>query len=123
MYGGYARIAAVFCLFLWVSSFVCAVDEDSGKELTTASGLEVDKLLTFASSILATFLFLLTAVAYRRDGRQRLLYVSVAFFLFAVKGFVISSEIFIPEQSYLDIIASFLDFAILACFFAGLMRK
>lgn len=113
-------ILAIFVILTVIASFVCAQDDD--EEFVTASGLDVGNLLTLASSILALFLFAVTALAYHRDGRSRLLFVSVAFLLFALKGFI-ASDFFFKEQNLLDLVASFLDFAILACFFTGLMRK
>lgn len=86
-------------------------------------GIELDKIITIGSSLLATALFLISFVAYRRDGRKRLLYVTSAFFLFAVKGFLSASDLFFPERDWVDPVASFFDFAILLCFFFGLLKK
>ena len=47
------------------------------------NGLELDKLLNFGSALLATGLFILTIIAYKRNKNKRLLYVSAAFLLFA----------------------------------------
>jgi hypothetical protein len=88
------------------------------------SGLEFDDLFTIGSSLLASALFILTLIAYKRDGRKRLLYVSVAFLLFAIKGFLIASDIIFPEKGvWTDPAAKFLDFAILLSFFFGLLKK
>lgn len=87
-------------------------------------GLEVEKLLNLGSGILATSLFILTVIAYRRTKRKRLVYVSLAFLLFAAKGFLMSTELFFGDwASWIDPLASFMDFAILFSFFFGVLRK
>ena len=65
----------------------------------------------------------LTIMAYRRTGNKRLLFVSLAFLLFALKGFMLGSEIFLGEWPFVDPVTSFLDFAILLSFFAGILGK
>ncbi|MEW6722234.1 MAG: hypothetical protein AB1324_03155 [Candidatus Micrarchaeota archaeon] len=86
-------------------------------------GLELEKLLNLASGLLSLALLALTAMAYRRSGNRRLLFVSLAFLLFAVKGALTGSELFFPEFPLVDPIASALDFAILLSFFAGILGK
>lgn len=87
-------------------------------------GLELEKLLNLGSGLLATGLFIFTIMAYRRTKRKRLMYVSLAFLLFAAKGFLMSTELFFGDwSSWIDPVASFLDFAILFSFFFGILRK
>ena len=104
-------------LFLFVPSVV-AEDDD-----IEVFGLELEKLLHFGSGLVAVLLYFVTLAAYKRHKRKRLLYVSVAFLFFAVKGFMMSHELFIEEQSWVDPFASFLNFAILLSFFAGVLKK
>jgi hypothetical protein len=50
--------------------------------------------------------------------------VTIAFLLFAVKGFLIASDIFFPNKTgWVDPIANFLDFGILLSFFFGIIKK
>lgn len=87
-------------------------------------GLELEKLLNLGSGLLATILFILTLIAYKRTQRKRLIYVSAAFLLFAVKGFLMSAELFFGDfAAWIDPVASFLDFAILLSFFFGIIKK
>jgi hypothetical protein len=87
-------------------------------------GLELEKLLNLASGVLSAALMTLTIMAYQKTGNKRLLFVSAAFFLFAIKGFMTGSELFFGElPSVVDPVASFLDFAILLSFFAGILGK
>ena len=86
-------------------------------------GLELEKLLNFGSGLLATGLFIATSFAYKRTRNKRLIYVSIAFLLFAVKGFLTSHELFLEEWSWVDPVASALNFAIILSFFLGVMKK
>lgn len=100
----------------------------SAKEVNDASylksGIDLNGLITIGSSILAIILFVITFIAYKRDGRKRLLYVSIAFFLFAVKGVLISIDALLPlKLTWTDPLGNFLDFAILLSFFFGVMKK
>lgn len=86
--------------------------------------IEVDNVITVISSILATLLFIISFIAYKRDGRKKFFYVSVAFGLFAIKGYLIASDIFFPYKGgWVDPLANILDFAILMCFFFGMIKK
>ena len=89
----------------------------------TVSGIELDKLLNLGSALLATALFILTLIAYNRKKSQRLLYVSIAFLIFALKGFLISMEIVFGDLGWIDPVATILDFAMLLSFFFGILKK
>jgi hypothetical protein len=88
-------------------------------------GLEVEKLFNLGSGLLAVALLALTFVAYKRTRKKRLFYVCAAFFVFAVKGFLVSSELFFGDwaSAWIDPATSFLDFAILLSFFLGVIKK
>ena len=97
---------------------------DNGEDSDiTFFGLELEKLISLANSILALVLFIITFISYRRNHYPRLLYVSIAFALFSIKSFLVSLELFMPELSWADPVATVLDFAILLIFFIGLLRK
>ena len=87
------------------------------------AGFELEELLNLGSGLLALALFIITAVAYKRTNNKRLIYVSIAFLLFALKGFLISHELFFNEVSWIDPVASALNFAIILCFFLGILKK
>lgn len=86
-------------------------------------GLELEKLIALINAWISTFLFVLAFVAYRRLGRKRLLYVSIAFLLFAVKSFLISSELFFTEVEWFDPLSTILEFGVLLSFFYGVLKK
>lgn len=111
-------IIGLFVLMLSAAS-VFAASEGIGQE----EGIELDKIITLGSSVLATILFVLSAAAYKRDKRQRLFFVSLAFLLFALKGYLSASELIMPEMEWIDPAASFIDFGILLSFFAGIIKK
>ncbi len=114
-------IAFVILTVLFLAfSTTCFADEGGDVEVF---GLELEKLFNLGSGLLAAILFVITFVAYRRSMNKRLLYVSVAFLLFAVKGFLTSLELFAGDFSWIDPVASFLNFAILLCFFFGVLKK
>jgi hypothetical protein len=88
-----------------------------------SSGIGIDTLITIATSILAVILFLISAIAYKKDKRKRLIFVTGAFFLFAVKGFLITVDEFFPQKGWPEPVAHLLDFGILILFFSGLVKK
>jgi hypothetical protein len=112
----------LFLVLIFSSTFVLAAELDEENE-PQVLGFDLEGLITLGSSLLATVLFILTIIAYKRDGRKRLLYISIAFLLFAIKGVLISIDVFYPEKGGLiDPIANFLDFAILLSFFFGVVK-
>jgi hypothetical protein len=106
-------------IFLLVSTFSFAEEEDD----IELFGLELEKLLNLGSGILAAGLFTMTLASYKRSGNKRLLFVILAFLLFAAKNFLVGSEIFFDEWSLADPIASSIDFAVLISFFIGILKR
>ena len=115
------KLTPFIFVFLFLFSTVVLAEETN--EDLTLYNFEVEKLLSFGSGLLALFLSVLTWFAYRRSGNNRLSYVSLAFFLFAVKGFLIAHELFVSEWSFIDPAANILDFVILLAFFVGIVKK
>ncbi len=114
-------ISFLFIIFLTPFAFAEESLTESGD--WEILGLEVEKLLNLGSGILATVLCVITLFAYKTTNRKRLLYVSIAFGLFAIKGFMTSTELFFGDWVWVDPIASMLNFAILLAFFAGILKK
>ena len=114
----------LFVSLIFIFPLVLAAEEVKENDLRTSSGIEIDELITIGSSLLATVLFILVFVAYNRSGNKRLIYVGLAFLLFAIKGFLIASDIVFPQKgAWIDPVANFLDFAILLSFFFGIIKK
>jgi len=114
------KIICLIAILLLSTTAVFAQEENDDWQVF---GLEGEKLFNLGSGILSTILFVLTFIAYRRTKQGRLLYVSAAFFLFAVKGYLGAHELFFEEMVWVDPIAAVLNFAILLCFFFGIMKK
>src|SRR3989344_543349 len=121
------KIKIVFTIITLTSLLSHLLPFSAAAEDTTADieflGLELDKIIILLTAWLATFLFVVTFIAYKRDGRKRLLYVSLAFLLFAIKSFLVSSELFIPEIKWIEPISTVLEFAALLVFFYGVLKK
>jgi len=113
------KLVFILVFLLMANSSFAQLEDDDPSVL----GLEIEKLLNLGSGILATALFALTWLAYKKTGNKRLVYVSMAFLLFAAKGFLTSLELFSIEFSWIDPVASFLNFAILLAFFFGIVKK
>ena len=113
----------VFSLMLLPLSVGAKGSEDGRSEDLEIFGLELEKVLNLGSGILAAFLGYLTYIAYTRTNNKRLKYVSLAFAIFAIKGFLTSAELFFNEGPWIDPTASVLDFVILLVFFFGIIKK
>lgn len=114
------KLVLLLAVLLLSSTVVFAQEEADDWQLF---GFEGEKLFNFGSGILAIALFALTFLAYQRSKQARLLYVSLAFFLFAVKGFLGSAELFFGEWAWVDPVSAVLNFVILLCFFWGIVKK
>jgi hypothetical protein len=86
--------------------------------------MDVEDIISIATSTLTILLFFISSTAYRRRRSRKLLLVTMAFFLFSVKGILMSfSDIFSPEGLLIEPLAHLLDFGVLALFFLGLVRE
>ncbi len=112
------KLIIFLAMFLLMSTIAIADDHDEG--FIESMGEEI---LNIGSGMLATILFGLTFVAYKRTKRSRLLYVSIAFLLFAIKGYLSGAEIFFGDWPWVDATTGILDFVILLSFFRGILKK
>ena len=115
------KLSTLSILLILVFTPLAIAQEDEGD--IKFIGIELELLLSLISAILSVILFIITFTAYKRDERKRLLFVSVAFLLFAIRGFIISSALFIPEIEWFDPLAVILEFAIILSFFFGVVKK
>ena len=113
----------IIFLVLAGSSTLLDINKLIGGEANIGFGISIDTLISIATSILAVILFVISAIAYKKDKRKRLLFVTGAFFLFAVKGFLIVTDEFFPRTGWPEPVAHLLDFGILILFFSGLAKK
>ena len=119
---GNKKIILSSILFLITSSFIFQVKAQEEAEITL-NGLELEKILMLLSACISLFLFTLTIIAYKRDGRKRFLYVGIGFLLFSIKNFLVSSELFIQEILFIDPISVVLEFFALMSFFYGIIKR
>jgi len=85
---------------------------------------DLDEVVRILSSSLALLIFVISVMAYFRERRRKLLLVSIAFFFYALKGFLKVSDIFFPEKrDFIDVTANLLDFIILLLFFSAIVVK
>lgn len=85
---------------------------------------DLDEIVRILSSSLALFIFAISVIAYFRERRRKLLLVSIAFFFYALKGFLKVSDIFFPEKGdIIDVTANLLDFVILLLFFLAIVVR
>ena len=86
--------------------------------------MEIDNVIVLLSSILALLLFVISLFAYLRERRKKLLMVTAAFFCYFLMGFFDASESFFPVVGEeLEILGSFLNFAVLLLFFSAMLTK
>ncbi|WP_292466194.1 hypothetical protein [Methanolobus sp.] len=85
---------------------------------------EPDQVIRLISSLLALLLFVISFLAYLRDRRKKMFFVSAAFFFYAVMGFLNASDLFLPGAGdYLELWGSFLNFIVLLLFSLALLTK
>ncbi len=99
----------------------CALAAEQ-RDITVAPGIELNNYIAAATGLLALILFIITLTAYQRTRNKKLIYVAIAFGLFAIKGFMIAADVLI-KSNLVDPVAYFLDFAILLSFFLGIIKK
>jgi hypothetical protein len=87
--------------------------------------MDLEAAVSIAASVLAFFLFTISVVAYRREKRSRLLFVTGGFLVFAIQQALNAmQEVFLEKKNpafegYLAI----LSLVILLLFVAGLIKR
>ena len=115
------KIIYALIIFLVLITPVLIAQEDIGD--IKVKGIELEKVLSFINGIIAFALFLITFIAYKRDGKTRLFYVCLAFLIFSIKSFLVSSELFITGLEFIDPLSIILDLIALLFFFFGILKK
>lgn len=116
-----AFLIFTFALIL-ISSFSFILGEEA---IVTSEdeGFELEKLISLINCLLALVLFTITFISYRKSGKSKLLYVSLAFILFSIRSFLVGYELFGSEIPYVDPISVTLDFVTMLSFFYGVLKK
>jgi hypothetical protein len=82
------------------------------------------QIIELASSLLALILFVISFIAYMRDHRKKLFFVSSAFFFYSIMKFLDASSAFFSGIGFdLEIAGSLLDFVVLSSFVLSMVSK
>jgi hypothetical protein len=119
------------CITILMSTLLIANFPVMAAEVNGVSAFHVwgiTDIITIFTTLLAVILGVISFVGYRRDQRSKFLLVTLAFSIFALKGvFVLSGDLLALRNPLFDplfdIIASLLDFAVLACIFLSIAMK
>lgn len=87
---------------------------------------DIADVFVFGSGIFAGVLLALSLIAYKNLKEKRLLFVSVAFGIFAIHAIVSKLDILTPiqiESSVLELILEIMIFVALAFFFLAIVRR
>ncbi len=87
--------------------------------------LEPSDVVDFASGIFAAFLMAVSLNAYRNRKSNRLLLVTAAFGLFALRTIIASLDLLIPEaeSTVVELALALTGFAILSLFFFAIVKR
>ena len=108
---------------------VLAIANDSTSHEETATDLldkgNLAEFFDLGTGIFAAILFALSLLAYMRLKSKRILYVAIAFAIFAIRVIVSKLDLFIPEieSSSLDLLLAIMGFAALGLFFFAIVRR
>ena len=86
---------------------------------------DIAELFDFGSGIFAALLCGLSLVVYKKIKLKRILFVSIAFGLFAIRTIVSHIDLFMPEveSSIIEMILAIMTFVALSLFFIAIVRK
>jgi magnesium-transporting ATPase (P-type) len=112
-------------LSLSSSPWVIAAVSDDGNNNDLLDKRNVAEIFDFGTGIFAAILFALSLVAYRNLRSKRLLFVSGAFGIFAIRTIVSRLDLFMPEieSSILESFLAVMSFAALALFFLAIVKR
>ena len=86
-------------------------------------GINLEAVVSIATSIMALVLFAISLIAFRRQKRSRRFYVMAAFFLFSVKGVLFATNEILGKTESLEWVSLLFDLGILTFFFVGMTRE
>ena len=86
---------------------------------------DIAEIFEFGSGIFAAILCVLSLIAYQTVKLKKILFVAIAFGLFAVQIIISRLDFFIPdiESSLLEMILAITSFIALSLFFLAIVRK
>jgi hypothetical protein len=86
---------------------------------------DLAEFFDLGTGIFAAILFALSLIAYKRIKSRRILYVAIAFAIFAIRAIVSNLDLFMPEieSSSLELLLAVMGFAALGLFFLAIVRR
>jgi len=86
---------------------------------------DIAEIFEFASGIFAAILCVLSLIAYQRVKLKKILFVAIAFGLFAIQTILSRLDLFMPdiESSLMEMILAITSFIALSLFFLAIVRK
>ena len=86
---------------------------------------DIAEIFDFGSGIFAAILCVLSLIAYQRVKLKKILFVAIAFGLFALHTILSRLDLFMPdiESSLLEMILAITSFIALSLFFLAIVRK
>jgi hypothetical protein len=117
-------ILTITLLSLSSDSLVIASPSNGDKDDLFDNG-DLAKIFDFGTGVFATILFALSLIAYKNLRSKRLLFVSAAFALFAIRTIVSRFDLFLPEieSSILELVLAVMSFTSLSLFFFAIVRR
>jgi hypothetical protein len=87
--------------------------------------MDLGTAVSIAASVLAFFLFTISAFSYKREKRKRLLFVTAGFFVFAIEEALNAIQEAFLETRYPSLEGEILtlNFVVLLLFFAGIIKR
>jgi hypothetical protein len=118
-------LLSIAFLFLSSSPCIIAAEYNGGNYDDLLDKGDVAEIFDFGTGIFAAILFALSLIAYRNLRSKRLLFVSSAFGLFAIRTIVSRLDLFMPEieSTILELLLAVMSFAALALFFVAIVKR
>ncbi|MEW5760940.1 MAG: hypothetical protein AB1779_09260 [Candidatus Thermoplasmatota archaeon] len=85
----------------------------------------LEDVLIGSITIFAATLLIISYISYKRTANRKLLYVSLAFFVFFIKGLILSFSLYYPKilRIEADLYTILPDILILAFLYLSIMRR
>jgi hypothetical protein len=120
-------LVVAFTLFnvLWNPSIAAGQPDDKQNQSDLLDKGDIAEIFEFGSGIFAAILFALSLIAYKNIKSKRLVFVSAAFGLIAIRTILLRLDLFVPEieSSLLELLLAVMGFVALALFFFAIVKR
>jgi hypothetical protein len=80
-------------------------------------------LLSASITMFSLGLFIISLISYLKYKNKKLLFVGIAFFVFLLKGIVLSANAFFEEFTMFTVLFSLMDLVILVVLFVATLKR